>query len=251
MSHGLDPRETLLVAGGGSAGLNIVDVARELSVPAVLLPTLAAGLSAVGGQYSDLIASFSRGVYATTEEFPTEAVNRALRDIADEMDEFLARAGANVDTQRELFCEARYANQLWELDVALGELAEFESREDVTRLREAFDAEHQSRFSVSQPDERVEILGWRGQARAVRSKPSLDDWGEQRRVALEPTSRTAWFGMQRLEARVYSASALGPGESIEGPAIIEEPTTTLVLPPGVRAQRRAAHYWIEIDVAGA
>lgn len=49
VAQGLDPREALLVAGGGSAGLNIVSVARELGIPQVLAPSLAAGLSATGG----------------------------------------------------------------------------------------------------------------------------------------------------------------------------------------------------------
>ena len=57
INQGLDPRRCLLVAGGGASGLNMVAVARELGVPRVLVPTAAAGLSAVGGHYADMVAT--------------------------------------------------------------------------------------------------------------------------------------------------------------------------------------------------
>ena len=66
INQGIDPRESLLVAGGGAAGLNIVPIARELGCRQVLVPRTAGALSACGGQYSDIVSEFTQSRFAYT-----------------------------------------------------------------------------------------------------------------------------------------------------------------------------------------
>src|SRR5690606_31965367 len=75
VQEGLDPRESLIVAGGGAAAMNIALIARELGVDEVLVPRTAGALSACGGLFSDLVEETSATQYASTREFPFEAVN--------------------------------------------------------------------------------------------------------------------------------------------------------------------------------
>jgi N-methylhydantoinase A len=58
--------------------------------------------------------------------------------------------------------------------------------------------------------------------------------------------RTAWFDGVAVETPIFRGDQLRPGNVVAGPAIIEEPTTTLVIIPGARALARATHYLVEI-----
>jgi N-methylhydantoinase A len=247
VAQGLDPRESLLVAGGGSAGFNIVTVASELGVPQVLVPSLAAGLSAVGGQYSDLVATFSRGVMTSTREFSFGAVNAALQEITAEGDAFIESIGSNVPAGRTLYCEARYENQLWELDVPIGDRRHFAGRNDVLALQQTFDELHESVFAVSQPGEPVEVVAWRGDVRVPRARAALPVRTSVDGALHKKRTRMAHFGRKPLETRVWRVEDLSVDDTVTGPAIIDEPTTTIVLPPGASAVVRRSHYLIDVD----
>src|SRR5262249_55793587 len=76
-AQGRDPRQCILVAGGGAAGLNILRIARDAGIRRVIIPKLAGGLSALGGLYSDISATFSRSHYTSTQPFDFDGVNEA------------------------------------------------------------------------------------------------------------------------------------------------------------------------------
>lgn len=252
--QGLDPRECVLVAGGGAAGLNIVSVARELRVDRVVIPTLAAGLSAVGGQFADLFGAFTRSVQTTTAALDTKAIDRALEEVEGAVEDFFARV-AQRDTRRsELICEARYANQLWEIDVPLpwgwrghdeSERAEFARR---------FDRLHRALFSVDQPGAEIELLSFRGEARVSRGEPGLAGRAANREATVSER-RPVYFARDFAsgsagewhDTPVHRASDLVTGSKIVGPAIIQEATTTIVLDPGATATAAPAHYRIELE----
>ena len=256
--QGLDPRECLLVAGGGAAGLNIVAVARELGIDRVVIPTLAAGLSAVGGQFADVFSSFARSVRTTSLDADRPLAAKAMDAIEGEARAFFARTGDGAGQERiDRICEARYANQLWELDVPLPGDWRGESAADWDVLAERFDALHRSLFSVDQPGEALEVLGVRVDARILRSHPALAG----RRAAESSARREApgrravrfveFGGTTRgsaIEAQVYRGDALSTGAVIEGPAVIEEATTTILIDPGARAIAHEAHYAVELEV---
>jgi N-methylhydantoinase A len=251
ITQGLDPRRCLVVSGGGASGLNIVTVARELGATQVLVPTVAAGLSAVGGQYADIVATFSRALRTSTLSFDFDAVNAALAGLAASMNEFVGRLGGDSPVRREFFTEARYANQLWELDLSIGDKDRFEGIDDVRRLSQAFDGLHRSVFAVNQPGEAVESITWRGDVRIARAAPALptrQPEGQAGRHSTRPETRTVWFGGEPLETAVVMADGLPVGTVVKGPAIIEEPTTTVVLVPGSAAHVRPGHYLVDVGV---
>lgn len=251
IAQGLDPREALLVAGGGSAGLNIVSVARELGIPQVLAPSLAAGLSATGGHYSDVVATFTRSLATSTKGFDFTRVNNALDEIGKEADAFLARLDDAPQSSRELICEARYSNQLWEIDLHLGDRRRFEDEAATADLQHRFDELHEAVFAVRHPGEPVEILNWRVDLRVHRPKPELSVRTASQGMAGGHEMRSIWSGRRRIDAQVHRADDLRLGDEITGPAIIEEPTTTIIVPPGARASVRPSHYLIDVGVTDA
>ncbi len=254
--QGLDPRECMIVAGGGASGLNIVSVARELGVARVVIPTFAAGMSAVGGQFADLFTSAARSLQTTSIAPDRAAIARALDEIDAAAERFFTRVTPHGERRRELVCEARYANQLWELDVLLPPTWRGEDDEDWGELALRFDRLHRSLFSVAEPGAPLEILGLRGEARVTRPRPRLAARGPHvpdRRGADPGPARTtrprpvrfAGEPVARADVPIYRGGALAVGTRIEGPAILEEETTTIVLDPGAVAIAGPAHYSIE------
>lgn len=249
VANGLDPRRSLIVAGGGAAGLNIAAVARELEVPQVLVPVMAAGLSAVGGQHSDVVTSFSLGGRTSTADFDHEAVNAVLGDLAGRVEAFLDRAGANGAGSREFYCEARYAHQLWELNVPLGDRDRFHGPDDVEDLHHRFDRLHHAVFAVDHASAPVEAVTWRGDARIRRPKPQLAERpaaGDGDGQAA-PTRRRAHLDGVDLDVPVHAGPRLRTGEVVPGPAIIEEATTTIVVPHHAQATVTPAAYLIDVE----
>lgn len=249
VAQGRDARSCLLVAGGGAAGLNIVRIGRELGLREIVIPKLAAGLSAVGGLFSDLTAVFSRGHYTRSTAFDYAGVNQALADLDAQTRVFFASVQHAGRAQRRVECEARYDQQMWEIDVDLGDCARFEDTADVARLQTRFDENHLDLFAVNQPGCPIECITWRAEARIVRSKPALAaaaDPGED--IAAHPVAfRTAYFDGKTVETPIYRGERLRAGEHCSGPAIIEEATTTIVLIAGASAVVRPTHYLIRID----
>jgi len=249
ISQGIDPREVAIVAGGGASGINIVQIARELGVGQVLLPSTAGALSACGALYADVISEFSVSRYAETRTLDHDDVNDALAAAEAQADEFLAGLSGvrTVAARKEFFVEARYRQQVWELNVPLPS-GRLRTRADVEALEEAFHATHRRIFAVDEPGQYLECLVWKVRATAELAKPSVAGrpvaaGADGAPVATAP----AWFrGAGSVETPRYDGALLPRGAEIDGPAVIREPTTTVVVYPGSRATvTDAGNYIIE------
>jgi N-methylhydantoinase A len=251
VNEGLDPSESLLVAGGGAAGLNIVSIAREIGCE-LLIPWTASVLSASGAQYSDVVAEFSRSFFAHSASFDAGAVNAVLSSI----DERAAATRARLAIQgvrefrMDYFVEARYPTQAWELEVAL-DMARFETAEDVATMEASFHQLHERVFAVSEADSPIECLYWKGRLTGLLDRPSQRNLGASVGATQATTpgaSRRAYFpegGWQSTP--IFFGHEVPPGAVIEGPAIIEEATTTIVVEPDAQAHRSPrGHYQVRV-----
>ena len=144
--------------------------------------------------------------------------------------------------------EARYRAQVWELDVPVP--ARLESDDDVSSLEEAFHATHERIFAVREPGQYLECLLWKARATAVPEKPALRPRRTPQQMEPQPEEPVeAYFretGFQ--EVARYDGGTLPAAMRIEGPAIIREPTTTVVVYPGSAATiTRLGNYLLEVD----
>jgi N-methylhydantoinase A len=236
IAQGIDPREVTIVAGGGASGLNIVPIARELGCRRVLLPATASTLSSCGALFADVISEFSHSRYEETRSLDLDAVNAALADVEARADAFLdGLAGLPVaGTRKDFFVEARYRAQVWELDVPAPR--RLESTEDVLRLEEAFHATHERIFAVREPGQYLECLLWKARATAVLEKPKVQPRRPLAEQADTVATRDAFFRETGLApVRHVHGAALPAGTLVDGPAVIHEPTTTVVVYPGSTA----------------
>jgi N-methylhydantoinase A len=235
INEGVDPRDSLIVGGGGAAGLSILHIARELGCRRVLLPRTAAAFSACGGQYSDIVGDFWKSAHASTAEFPFTLVNEALGEIQEAIDQFqrLLQERGLQKFITEYFVEARYPHQVWELEVALAK-GRFDDSEDVQELLTSFHDAHERVFTV-RGSEHIECLVWKGRlAASIGRRPVAAANGHAASDSVY-RSRPAYFSrLGEVDTPIHLGASLAPGDFVEGPGIIEEPTTTLVVYPDCR-----------------
>jgi N-methylhydantoinase A len=233
VNQGIDPRDCVLVAGGGAGGLTMAKIAEELGCSRVLVPKTASALSATGGLFGDVVTEFTVSRRVETGDFDFDAVNEALASLDQSMDEFFARMGVPADQQvRDYVVESRYPFQVWELDVPLAK-GRFETEADVDALVDAFHEIHERVFAVKEIGQRVECLYWKGRASVRLPKPELPKVSANGGGAPESNStRETWWGAEDPEdAPIYDAQSLAAGQALAGPAIVELPTTTVVVYP--------------------
>lgn len=252
VSEGVDPREAVLIAGGGAAGLNILQIARELGTRAVLIPAAASVLSASGMQFADIEIEQRRSTPTRSGSFDRGAVNATLESIATALERdaepLLARGLSEGTTVYRV--DAHYAAQVWEIDVTLP-CSRFGTDADVDALVEAFHANHRRIFAVDDRASEIEFLNWTGRRslflprREVAVAASVTG-------NIEPIAagqRDAWFSTEQpVVTSVYRDVALAVGDAVSGPAIIEQATTTIVIPPGlVGTVTSAGSFMVELD----
>lgn len=248
VSEGIDPGEAVLVAGGGAAGLNIVSIARELNCRAVIVPRTASVLSACGMQFSDIQAEQSATVATRSDNFDRAGVNSALAAIDSKLHSFAATLAERgfQECSMSYRVDAHYAAQVWDISVPLTS-NRIESEQEEFELFESFHAAHRRIFSVDDRASPIDFLNWTG--RVSVHLPQAQVLASDSEGAIDQRSREVWFDISGSERALVSRGAsVGAGQVIDGPAIIEEETTTLVLPSGTRATLTPSDsYLVELD----
>lgn len=232
INAGVDPRECAIVAGGGAAGLTICVIAAELGCSSVLVPPAAATMSAAGAQAADIVSRFGISHFARAEAFPYAGVNSVLADLDRQMDVFLAGLAASepIATLKTFSAEARYANQIWELEVTL-ESPRIEPC-DLPQIVEEFHRLHERHFGASDREQLPEFVRWNGRAAAILAKPETTAVAGFRAEPREPREAAAFFPGKGLQPILrYEGQSVGVAQEIRGPALIDEPLTTIVVPP--------------------
>ncbi|REF73420.1 hydantoinase/oxoprolinase family protein [Paracoccus versutus] len=228
IGRGYDPRDFALVAFGGAGALHGVDVARELSIPAVIVPpnpgvTSALGCLLVDVQH-DFKESFLKAARNTTPEeiearfkaMETEAVMRLSHEGVD---------GKDIVLQRSI--DMMYEGQWRTLTVPVpGSIT------DIKGLTDAFHREYEREYAYRRDDTPVEFFNLQLKAIGVVPKADLAVH-EPTGVRPEPASRReVWFDNQpHANTPIFTREDLPAGFEIAGPAIVEQFDSTIVIPP--------------------
>ena len=249
INEGLNPRESSIVAGGGAAGLNIMLIAKELGCKRVILPKTASALSAAGMQYANIVSEEAASVVTSTKDFDFEGVRAVFSRLKEKLDAFAAGLGQDSEARIEFIAEARYAGQIWELDTPVS-AAGLQSHAEVEALAEEFHRVHERLFAVRDEGSAVEFINWKARLSIpLGSEPAPSHAVARSAVdAGDHAKRMCFFGdAAPIETPIFKPRDLRPGLQIQGPAIIEEPTTTLVVYPGMSATiSSTGNYLLEI-----
>jgi N-methylhydantoinase A len=230
--QGIDPRQAVLVGGGGAAGLNAVAIARRLRCPEVIVPLVGPVLSAAGALISDLTRTFELPVRTTDRTFAFDEVHAALDELERRCRAFIDGPGAGAESSEiRLSVEARYPHQVWELEVALPS-ERIRTPDDLSALCTAFHDKHRDVFAIADDESMIEFESWHARARCRISSPAFGTVAGGARVS-EAASREVCFPEGgSVTADVWRLEGMPLEETLSGPALIQTSTTTVLVDPG-------------------
>lgn len=233
-SKGYDPRDFALVAFGGAGPLHAAHVAREMSIPKVIVPPYPGINSALGCLLVDVEHDLSRTFIADATDDVVDDIEAAFAEMEAEIHERLDEEGIADDAIRMGHeVKMRYTGQWRSLEVACSRPIE-----SMESIRERFHREHERSYAYSDEDQPIEIYGLHVTGRGVVEKPSFPGIAPGTADEARRTTREAYFEEADgyVETVVYERSALGAGAAFEGPAIVEQMDSTVVVPPGATAE---------------
>ena len=235
LERGKDSRDYVLLAYGGAGPVHAAQVASALGIERVMYPLRAGVMSALGFLAARVSFERVRAEVSRLEAVDLARANGVLDELATEARELVRAAGvpaAACIVKRE--AALRFAGQSYALPVPLpaGHL----TQAHLAKLRADFVGRYRKRYYRLNPDVAVELVQWR--VSVSGPKPELHI------APVESESRTARKGSRRVyfpEAgrysgcAVYDRFALTPGKGLRGPAVVEEPESTVVFGPGSSA----------------
>jgi len=242
--RGVDPRRFALLAFGGAAGLHITEVARRLEIRRVVLPRVAAVLSAWGMLATDLRYEVVRTHIGDVKHMGAAALRRVFAQMEAEGRRRLSPAFKGpVRVHRAV--DMRYGEQIFEIPVSLDGL-DLAAPDLLKEVVERFHRRHEELYTYSVRDQEVVLVNARvavvGELPALPQEPALPA-----RPPAPPRARRRVYLGEWREVPVFDLDALAPGQRLEGPAIVEAATTTVLLRAGERAVVTPLG-WLDISV---
>lgn len=226
---GMDPEDFALLSFGGAGGVHACEVAEELGISRVIFPAHASTLSAWGILWSDIAHDLSATQIGFFADLAPGLDEKATRLVA-EAQALLAEDGVAEAARRfEWAVDLRYAGQAFDLRVAL-DGTDF-SALGVARATAAFHALHRQRFSYDEPEVPVEIVALRLKAVGRLAKP-VPAHGSAVRTGDMGQTRPVHGRHGAVATPVQDRDAISATTPVAGPAIVEEPYTSIYLPAG-------------------
>lgn len=240
MSHGFDPRQFSLVALGGAGPLHAACVARNVRMKGVLVPLHPGIGSATGLLQTDVRHQFSRARLRHLDDFSLAEINAVLSELEDQaVAQAHAERGHAKDLRLSHSLDLRYPGQGYELNVHL-----IHSPVDAVALRAAvswFHELHLLNYGHNAPDNMPEVVNLRLVSSYVMPKLAIPQRKAGTRQAPEDalkSRRNALFdgAIDYVSTPVYDRAKLRPQNVVDGPAIIEQNDSTIVVLPGQLAE---------------
>jgi N-methylhydantoinase A len=233
VQQGHDPRDFVLVAYGGNGAVHAVRQAEELDIDTVLVPRMAGAFSAYGGLFADAQVDHMATWVGRCDTADCDALAQAIRELAEKGTRVL---GGGCEVRHEAYLACHYEGQTSEIWVPIvldgGEIAQ----RVLAQAAECFHREHERERTFGKRDEPVHIIGAKVTSRRPHEKPprSENDSGVEAGPPESASSRDVYFDAEHgwTPITIYSGTKLAPGIRINGPAIIEEPDSTVVVYSG-------------------
>jgi N-methylhydantoinase A len=244
IARGHDPRDFALVAFGGAGAVHACMQAHDLHISRVLVPRDASVFCALGAAISDLRVSLTHPFFARGARLDLGTLNDVVSALRERATVTLRRSAQSLRETREYrFLNARYLGQAHEVTVPVESANGSLGADDLDAALARFHDLHEALYAFKNPEQQIEVLNVRYELVGVRTKPetppqlleeSVDPataYSASRPVHFEVDGR-----FRRFETPVFAGPRLQPGNVVTGPAVIQEPYTTLVVCPGQRAR---------------
>ena len=233
IERGHDPRDFVLIVSGGAGPLHASAIARELSIPTVLVPPLPGHFSAWGMLLADIRFDNAQTFIADLETADVEEIEGLFEEMEEAARLRLRQTAPGLDrlvTSR--FIDVRYVGQ--EHTVRTPAPASFTSAEDKDSLRKTFMGMYAQRYGHADPRGKLELVTLRVVMDGLVEKPLLEGFRPKATRPSAPTmirqtyfDETGW-----VDCPIYQRDPLCVAEEFTGPAIIVETGSTTIVSPG-------------------
>ncbi len=230
--RGLDPRGFALVPFGGAGPTHASLLAEEVGIPHIVVPPAAGTFCAMGAAGADLRRDFVRSLRRPLDAQNARLLFKTFDALGVDGRAWLQEeGGAHVETHVERSLDMRYAGQAYELRV---KLADDVNAQDA--VAESFHREHERIYGFRDADASIEIGTVRLAAVGVTPELPAQKLKPANTPALPKGQRSFFHRGEWVEASVYARLALAPGQNVQGPAIVEQEDTTVVVLPSWSAR---------------
>lgn len=244
IEKGYDPRDFVLFAYGGAGPQYAGLYGAEIGLRTIVIPALSSVFSAFGAVVSDIVKfqSISDPMVAPPD---VQRTNRIFDNLEEKVRQALRRDGVGeADMALQRYVEVRYRRQVHEVRVPAPAGALTSSLLD--RVMESFEKKYEDLYGKGAAfrEAGMEVITFHVVGTGRTPKPNLvrSEPGDPDPFLARKGSRQAFFEREGgfVETSVYDSERIRAGHVVEGPAVIEAPTTTVVVQPGLRA--RVDHY---------
>lgn len=233
VERGLDPRDFVLFSYGGGGGLFAAAVAAELQIGTVVIPRAPANFSAWGMLNADYredraLTRVRPLALATLDEVAADAAK-----LTDEVTAELQRYGFaadGIDVTHRL--DIRYVGQNHTITVPVEGLLRGEPDTLLAAVNATFSRVHQQMYGHGTIGGDLEVVTTRVRGLGRVARPTWPRWPVHEPGEPDTRRRVYFRGVGVQDAPVYRRDRLATGQTVRGPAIVEEWTTTVVVPPG-------------------
>jgi N-methylhydantoinase A len=233
LERGYDPRRFTLVPFGSAGPMHSCELAQELGIPRVLVPTRPGILSALGVAIADVVKDYSRTAMLRGDDVARPRLDEEFHGMERLAREELRAEGLPVDLmETRRFLDARYVGQSFELTI---DYPSPTRRGDLQRsVADSFYRAHLQRFGYADRGERVEIVNLRLKLQLTVDKPRV---APKPAGAADPSSARMGeaevvFRDGPLDTSLYQREKLRSGNRVQGPALVVQMDSTSVVPPG-------------------
>lgn len=243
-SRGVDASEYGIVAYGGAGPTHAFHLAKEVGISNVIVPEVPGALSALGCLVADLRADFVQTFRNELVELDAEAIEAGFEDLERDARAWLDEEGISVEDYRLVrTAEMRYVGQSFEITTPIPD----RPISDLARVKESFFTAYEQIYSFADREATIEVTDLRVQIVGVTPKPQAMNANDtapanvsQHNVSADDR-REIWRDDGWTEVNIFDRAGLSAGAHIDGPAVIEQDDTTVVVPEEfeVRVDRQA------------
>ena len=230
VERGYDPREFVLFVYGGAGALHAIEVAKELGIKQIVIPPSPGILCAEGAMNSFLTNEFVQTVFTKLDEEGIAKI-RSFREILKlKIQKWFSEEEIQKKSQEEnWFIGARYFGQNYELNLPIN--FRQNDKELIIKLKSAFQKAHESNYGFASDSEPIQIVNIlvKGIGKLDRPKLPLEKNGKKNKPE---NYRITFFEKNKsFKTPVYKRNQLVRGQTIRGPAIIEQMDSTAIIFP--------------------
>jgi N-methylhydantoinase A len=233
VQRGYDPREFVLIVAGGAGPIHAGPIARDLEIPLILIPRESSVFCAAGMLISDLQHDYVRTYACDIDKVDLAAVSKLYREMTDSALKTLSEEGLTAKKVKlDYGMDLRYVGQFNEVEVPF-EFGRGLTAKSLESVIAGFHERHDALYGYSMKGTPVELINLRVTAKGLTPKPKFERSAKAKGPASKALlgKRPAWFNGKFTSTPVYDGLKLQNGHKVAGPAIVQQPTTTIVVPP--------------------